>query len=1798
MPEAAEPAAPPSHSTGPVRPLPPVALPLHEFERCVSRYPDRTAVRFGAKEVSYRRLDAMAAAVAGTIAARGPTGELVAVCLPRCIELVAVIYGIHKAGFGYLPLDTAGPKDRLGYLLGDAGVSLVITDRPRSSTLPAADPVLVEEIDWLAEPAAAVPRRRDDALAYAIYTSGSTGRPKGVAVSHRSLWNRIDWMQREYPLGPNDRVLQKTPYTFDVSVWELFWPLMYGATLVLLAPDAHRDPDQIIDCVEKHSVTVAHFVPSMLSMFLEFHEPGRCRSLRLTFSSGEALSYPLVDRFSAQLPDTRLINLYGPTEATIDVTAWDCADPREGTAPPIGRPIQNTQCLVLTSHGRLAPVGTVGELHLSGVGLAVGYLNHPELTERSFVANPYGYGTEEFARLYRTGDLARVLESGNIEYLGRNDDQVKVHGFRIELSEVNAALEEDTHVAAAVTIKRDEQLVAFVQARPVPDDAALVEQLRTRLAERLPGYLLPHRLVLVDRIPVTGNGKVDRTRLSRVPLTRSARLKLVEAPEYRRPVTAFQDSVLRYGEGPTGHDRYVLQWTVPVTGTIDRHHFATACATVTARHDMLRARFPLDPASHRYHWVCADHGAEPEFVDLSGSTGGDRRAAELSRLQRDLGFPLATDPPVRFVLVQLAADRAVIIVTTHHVVLDGRSADLLTDELMRVYAALCSGAPVPELPAPVTFAEYADWVDGLDPESARTYWADRLTGTVPGRFLVDASTLGARRPDPADGSRFLLRNRQFVLPEKVSRALREHGLTLSTAMNLVFAMVLSRYLGKLHVTWGNTVDMRPAHLEGGDRIIGPCIATVPITADLAADGTMVEHLERLQLQVVESRQHAHLHPAAIAAAGPSGSLFDALFTFQRGRQGPAADGEADSPPISIEISSHYPLTLSVTHLGTSVELHVSARDDVLDQRQLTDFTELLVGTAGNLAGMLDTPPSQIDVCSPAYRGAARPPSLLSGPDGLYTSGEDLLPKIREFAEQNPDRTAVVDPDERAHTYAELERASDRLAWSLRHAHVGGAVGIALPRSFDLVVAALAVLKTGGQIVSLELDFPDGLLRDICSRLGVSGLITAVPLRDRFSGLASVMVDPRAHDAPDTRFPVRNPGSACVVNYTSGSTGRPKFVRTGLDAHANRLAWLRETFPARADDVFCLRTRLAFAPALREILEPLTQGAPLVLIPESAASDVTRFTTVMREHHVTRMFLTPSLIRVLLDSGAAEAMEELRIIEISGEPVPTDLVERLRSRIPGTTLLNRYGATEAASVVWGELPDQADAPADHRPHPVGTPIRNTSVLIVDEHGRLVPRAVVGEIWLAGDSTSLGYSDLAQTAASFGFHMLSDGNEQHLFKTGDLGYVDDHGQLHFSGRRSRMIKRAGFRIEPRAIELALEEHPDIDRCVLATAVGGPTGMRLVAIVTAVGAEAPSIRDLRRFATERLPPYMLPHEYRTVAAIPLTDSGKVDHVALGRLAQTTSGAPEPAATVVEERLVTLFCDVLRCSTVSVLDDFADLGGDSLLAMRLAHKIGIAFDRRVTPRMLFEHGTIRRLAEHLTARLTTAPYLLLGSPAATATVVAFPPAGGTAASYRSWEPYLGDRTALYAFDPLPGEPTTVEEIAEYYVARIRDLTDQQVVLAGWSLGGTIAYATGCLMAEAGLPVSRLFLVDPAFYTPEYDDTDDPGGFAAFLERQLDVAQIPTTDRESLVGRLVEDSRLVRGYRPTSYQGALTIVKPRKVSAEERNFRRPLNGLEHCAAGHIRVRVTLGNHMTMMSRHASEICQLLASDLHSEGVA
>ncbi|MGA2858804.1 MAG: amino acid adenylation domain-containing protein, partial [Candidatus Sulfotelmatobacter sp.] len=348
-------------------------------------------------------------------------------------------------------------------------------------------------------------------MAYAIYTSGSTGKPKGVPNVHEGIVNRLLWMQDMYKLTAKDRVLQKTPFSFDVSVWEFFWPMLTGATLVVARPGGHRDPAYLVNLIAEQGITTLHFVPSMLSIFLEASGLERCRSIRQVFASGEALPYELQQRFFEHLGWSELHNLYGPTEAAVDVTYWACSPKSKLSTVPIGRPIANTQIYILDSKLQPVPIGVAGELHIGGIGLARGYLNRPELTAEKFIADPFAQ--EPGARLYKTGDLSRFLPDGSIEYLGRIDHQVKIRGFRIELGEIESVLRQHPAIKEAVVVARedtpgDKRVAAYF----VPDNGAApaTAELRAFMREKLPEYMLPSVFVTLKTMPLSGNGKVDR----------------------------------------------------------------------------------------------------------------------------------------------------------------------------------------------------------------------------------------------------------------------------------------------------------------------------------------------------------------------------------------------------------------------------------------------------------------------------------------------------------------------------------------------------------------------------------------------------------------------------------------------------------------------------------------------------------------------------------------------------------------------------------------------------------------------------------------------------------------------------------------------------------------------------------------------------------------------------------------------------------------------------------------------------------------------------------------------------------------------------------------------------------------------------------------------------------------------------------------------------------------------------------------------------------------------------------------
>ncbi len=494
---------------------------IHQwFEAQASRTPDQVAVVFEAEQWTYAELNRRANQLAHWLQSQGVKPDThVGIAVERSLEMLVGLHGIMKAGGVYVPLEPTYPKERIADIIQDADLSIVLTQAHLRRILPAQGvQAICLDSDWDAVIAGCSEENPDsrttlDNLAYTIYTSGSTGKPKGVMNTHKGILNRLLWMQDAYGLTQADRVLHKTPFSFDVSVWELFWPFMYGASLVVARPEGHKDCDYLVRTIVDRQITIAHFVPSMLALFLQARNVRDCRSLRHIICSGEALSAELRDRFFAQL-DARLQNLYGPTEAAVDVTSWECRRQDRSRIVPIGRPIANTQLYILDHFLQPVPVGVPGQLHIGGVQVARGYLKRPDLTAEKFVPDPFR--DDPRARLYKTGDLARYLPDGNIEYLGRLDHQVKLQGFRIELGEIESLLTRHPAVRTAVVVVRsdasgNQRLIAYLVSEL--GSALSDSTLREYLKRRLPDHMVPSAFVWLEALPLTANGKVDRRSL-------------------------------------------------------------------------------------------------------------------------------------------------------------------------------------------------------------------------------------------------------------------------------------------------------------------------------------------------------------------------------------------------------------------------------------------------------------------------------------------------------------------------------------------------------------------------------------------------------------------------------------------------------------------------------------------------------------------------------------------------------------------------------------------------------------------------------------------------------------------------------------------------------------------------------------------------------------------------------------------------------------------------------------------------------------------------------------------------------------------------------------------------------------------------------------------------------------------------------------------------------------------------------------------------------------------------------------
>jgi amino acid adenylation domain-containing protein len=1569
------------------RPAPELSWPA-AFEEQARRTPEAVAVVCEDERLTYAELNGAANRLARLLRNRGIGDEdVVAVALPRTPRLVVTLLAVLKSGAAYLPLDADHPADRLAYMLDDSGARLVLSDKDTAAALPdTAEILLLDDpavrAELLASGTANPPGPTSLAqAAYVIYTSGSTGRPKGVVVTHDGIGSLIVTATDRLGVDAESRVAQFASVGFDVAVWDLVMSLSVGARVVLVPAERRVAGPELTGYLAEHAATHMILPPSLVAALpAEAQLPEGA----VLVVGTETVPPELVERWSERM---RVVAAYGLTEATVNSTLWPAEPGRQGPIP-IGTPDPNTRCYVLDSALRPVPVGVVGELYVAGRGLARGYRGRPGLTAERFVADPYG---PPGSLMYRTGDRVRWSADGDLDFLGRADGQLKIRGHRVEPGEVAHVLMAHAGAAQAAVLPRDDhrgttRLVAYVVPGATPLDAG---EVRTRVAERLPEYLVPGAVVVLDGpLPLTPNGKLDTNALPAPDWTgltgeaepstpaehtlaalfaevlglpavgvhdgffelggdsivaiqlvhraRRAGLSVTPREVFRLGTVAELASVARpvaddaapvldgdlpvtplqegfFFHASLDEDAYLVQEVLDLDGDVDPERLRAAVQALLERHPLLRAGF-----HQRADGVVVQH--IPEQVRLPWQVVHEVLDDVLLRDRADL-FDLAEPPLLRCTLIRHGG-RDRLLLTLHHIVADGWSVSVLTRELLALY----EGETLP--PAP-DHRPYLAWLAGRGGAAAVDAWRNALSDVEPALLAGPATT--SARPQQLDVTL------SPQLTTGLTELARQRGLTLSTLLHGAWGLLLGALTGRRDVVFGSTVSGRGADVAGVENLVGLLINTLPVRMRVSGGDTLTATLRRWQDEQAALLDHQHVSLRELQRGQP---LFDTLVVVENQPSAVPDGGALRIGNVEVHDAVHYPLAL-IAHPGEELALrfkHDAARLDAAAVRTLAQrFTTLLE----TLVARPDLPVSALDVRTATEQDVLTTVNRTSRTVDISTLSGAFAAQVA----RTPDATAVVYEGQTT-TYAELDGHAERLAARLRAVGAGPGrfVAVAVPRSTELMVALLGVLKAGAAYLPLDLDYPAERIAHMLADSNTELVVTTTEAAARVpDGPRRVLVD----DLPDAAHVpggAAGPDDPAYLIYTSGSTGRPKGVVVTHRAIGNRLDWMQGQWPLTTDDRVLQKTPAGFDVSVWEFFWAIRHGGAVVLARPDGHRDPGYLAELVREQRVTTMHFVPSMLAGFLASDVVDDPSwaaSLRRVFCSGEALPGEAANRWHA-LTGLELDNLYGPTEAAvDVTWWHCTGEQD-----RGVPIGLPVWNTQVYVLDEMLRPVPTGAPGELYLAGVQLARGYHRRpGLTAERFVANPFGEPGSR-LYRTGDLVRQRPNGVVEYLGRTDHQVKIRGNRVELGEVEAALLGAPDVAQAAVLVRDGALVGY----VVPATGAE-PRPEDLRAVLAATLPDVMVPAAIVVLADLPLSPSGKLDRAALPAPEVNRTHSREPR-TEYERLLCGIVADVLGMPEAGVDDDFFTLGGDSISAISVstrARKAGLDLG----PQDVFLHRT-----------------------------------------------------------------------------------------------------------------------------------------------------------------------------------------------------------------------------------------------------
>lgn len=1576
------------------------------------------------KTFTYQQIEHMSNHLAKDLVSYGVTSNtIVALCLQPSAECVVSMLGIFKARGAYLPIDENLPKERIEYIFKDSKTKYIITSNKVEKKFDFQGKYFFVEqyvedtndyhYDYSIECV-------KDETAYAIYTSGSTGKPKGVLVNQGSLTNLLNQMEEVIPIGKEDIMLFKTNYSFDVSITELFsW--FFGEGKVFILPEEMRkDPNEIIQSIYNNKITYVNFTPSMFQVFLEATAGQRKKlsSLKYVILAGEELHAMQVRRCSENLPNVDLYNMYGPTEATVYTTFTKITLQDEGRIT-IGKPFPSMKAYILDKNQNMVPFHCPGELCIAGDGVAAGYLNNKELTEKKFITDIF----DPDKKMYLSGDKARWTKEGNIEYLGRIDRQIKLRGYRIEMDEIeNCLLGINGIIQAAVILKsvseQTQYLVAFYEQK----DGCTSQYIIEKLKEKLPYYMVPQKLIEVDEIPVNINGKKDYYKLYEYEVTfdtqkqytlkskveiqlaqiwreiletdnidfnqdffelggdslkvmrlmaelnQAFHIKMsmdllfrklnffeqVECIEnaHKTPLQTVEkiDQTEKYPLSNNQLSIYLasqisdnkLDFNMPllvdIEGNFDIQRANMAFQELILRHESLRTSFEVEDGMV-YQKV---NESVPFSLEYQKADESD---LELLKEQFVRPFDLGKAPLIRGKILEFSNKKYALLVDMHHVISDGYSMQITYRDFISLY----SKKQLPQLA--YQFKEYVYQM--LNSRTNRTrdkqFWLDQFNEPVE---VLDFPDITNSCPT---GQGDWIHYRLGIKKDQIEQMARNLHVTVFTVLMSVLEVVLAKYSRKGDIVLGTPVSGRIG--KDMNEIIGPFINILPLRVQVEKDFTYQELVSQVNSCMISAYEHQEYPYRQIVADvnDKTGSLENELIQTMIIHQKVQSGGlEVDGINFKMQRlkthSAKYDMSFEFYEDEDGIDLYMEyntkkcneALAEQLYDEYMTIMESVLEKNDTKIKELLD-----------------RLGQKKAKVEQRFSSIAELF---RIQAQKAPDKSAVSFENQEI-SYRGLNEKSEAFAeFLINNYDKEQTIALYMKRSISMIIAMLGILKTGKAYLPIDTELPKKRIQYMME----DGNVNLVVCSTNTDWMAKenkemIVMDTLVFDW-DRAYVDRkvDPEAVAYIMYTSGTTGLAKGVMVQNKAVHNFMLGMKESLHDTFEGKVLALTTICFDISVLEILLPLMCGGMVVLADEKEQNDMDLLYQFIMNHEIDMVQMTPSRLRMFDLAEKWDVFSRFKKILIGGERFPKELCRQLLLNT-SAEIYNMYGPTEGT--VWCSVKR-----VENDEITIGKPIKNMEFFVLDDEYNKMPMNEIGEIYVAGDGLAKGY-----------YHREELTNEKFvdcpysaslMYKTGDLGCINEHGEIEFHGRYDSQVKVSGHRIELSEIEIKVLSMDKVEQCVVTTVTNQIGMQNIICFYTASGKiEGNSIRDYLKM---ELPIYMVPSEYFLLEQIPVLNNDKVNYNRLKEIFYEKNSL-EDIVNVdknmqkIKETVLKVWKRILEKEHIDSNLSFQENGGNSLLLVVLHKELKKVFPCKLSISQLYRYNTIALMAEYILSNLPT---------------------------------------------------------------------------------------------------------------------------------------------------------------------------------------------------------------------------------------